>query len=398
VKTCIACSKEIPDSSAHCGFCGVRQPGDAPRQASYGLPALRGQPPPSTRPPTMTPAAAPVLVAPAEPIPAHLVPAASGPVTAMPPAAQTPPVAAAPIPAPTPSATYTTPPRPQYLASQSDRRGLAPVEPWSGTLRGLCVVLGVMVLGTFFAPWSVPEGGSPVFSWTVMGLAEGFGRVWPAVIAAAGFLAVLSGILPLPTSARGVIAALAGAGPLIVAVFSPGQAWGGLIDASGWRGIALMAGLLLTPVGLLLRSRYTASLLARLLASLGAAAILATVLVPGAGSVPLVGHIRAMGELGEPLAIAGEGWWIVVALLAALAFLVWMPRSTHAGERIYAWLLMLWLPALYGFLGLGPVVAGGAELLARTPYFAYLLVDLAVFVVLASYGLATVIGKGLEDA
>jgi len=202
--------------------------------------------------------------------------------------------------------------------------------------------------------------------------------------------------LPVPTSARGVVAALVGIGAIVLGATIGGVSGGGAgAFGGGWQGYALMAGLVLGAAGLLVRSKYRASALGRILPIIGCGAILAVFLVPAGGTIPLIGLVKMLGGGGG---LGFQHIWMLVLFVAAALGLIMslLPSSTSGGTGLFAWILILWV---FGGLLAGIVagiVDGNAAAILKQPGTLYILIDTLAFSALAAYGLATLFGKSLE--
>ena len=424
MKRCSSCSKDIPDAAMHCVFCGSKQPPVGPQQTvmgyasadllhslgvQHGQAPQPAQPPPQPRPVTPRPAPAPayspppgVPQGPPQAAPPAMVSAPfPDPVANLPTGARplytAPPPGVAPV-APLRAAPAAPAHRPAYLASDSAKRELAPFEPWAGSLRALMIVLGLLVVATYAAPWVIPEEGKMLFSWDALEevKAASAGGLVLYLFAASGLLALLLGILPVSTTVRGVGAAVAGAAPLLLLGFSGGDAIPGAGGGDlGWRIYALVTGLFVAPIGLVLRSQYRGSMAARLLATVGALGILTAFLVPDHGKVPLFALIDMVSQAdgGGAAALCAL---LALALFAVLALLAWLPSSTSGGATLWAWLIMLWAPALISVLVLAASRFEPAVLLRAPGGTVYMALDLFAVSVLSAYGIATLLGKAHE--
>src|SRR5262249_1891525 len=125
--------------------------------------------------------------------------------------------------------------RPQYLASQSMARDMAPTEPWAGSLRGMMIFFGIVLVATV----ALPVALSPMrFMWEVLTSSVPIQqKLWPLVLAAGGLLALLFGLLPVPTAARGIVAAIVGILPFVVMIIVGAPGGGGMsMPMAGWQG------------------------------------------------------------------------------------------------------------------------------------------------------------------
>jgi hypothetical protein len=284
--------------------------------------------------------------------------------------------------------------RPQYLASQSAARDMAPTEPWAGSLRKMMIVFGLILVATVVLPLSFDP---MTFMWKVLTTAAPMeAKLWPLVLAAGGFLALLFGLLPVPTTARGIVAAIVGILPfvLIMTMGSPGMGGGSALPFRGWMMYVLFAGIILGPPGLLLRSKYRGSGMSRVLTLIGCGAIIALFVIPQGGEIPLIGLFKAFGNAGAGKVLVSLVFMLALFAAAALGLLVTlMPSSVSLGTGFFAWIIMAWFFAL---TLAGIVMAGSPEQLFKSPAMIAFIFDFLAWPVLAGYGLATVIGKSLE--
>jgi hypothetical protein len=272
---------------------------------------------------------------------------------------------------------------PPYLASQTAHRAGRPVEPWKDSLRLMMFIFGVLLLGAFATPLTTDPMS---FQWDAILHGEGTAKLWPLILAATGLLSVVFAATPLQPAGRGVMAAILGLTGVVVPVV--------LASDTAWQHLVPMVGMILLIPGLLIRAEYRDAILPRLMVTIGALATLAPLLIPAAGTVPLVaafqGVINAEGTAKVPVAL--ELGQLVIVVLALLA---WLPAPSSGGAKVFAWLLLLWgvvthgaTIALAGGLGDKIPAAPNATLMAWAPGMA--------FAVLIGYGLATVFGKQLE--
>jgi len=115
---------------------------------------------------------------------------------------------------------------PPYLASQTASRMIRPVDPWHVGLRVWMIVWGVGLLAVFCIPLTT----SPlVFPWNTVLDGVGTERLPPLMLPAIGLLGVVLAIAPMPSAARGAIAAslgLAGiCAPMALADMNSAIAW-----------------------------------------------------------------------------------------------------------------------------------------------------------------------------
>ncbi len=293
-----------------------------------------------------TPLGAPVFGPSSGPIPAHLAP----------------PVSAAPTPG------Y----NPAYAAPASDPLG---------SLRTWSLVWGVLILVTFLLPIRL----SPL-TFEFLELGDVFGGGVQGILAVmmiptVGLLAIVFGAIPMSTLARGIACALIGLASFGVALaFAEHIAWQQIVD--------LVAPILLL-TGLILRSGYPGSLLARILVTLGSLATLALALIPlNGGGVPIVDKLTALGGM-DTRHLVQTVLELLELVLAVAALLAWLPRTASgAAKPIYFMLLVL--IAITPTVGMiiemgGDVVQSPALLLGWSGTFATL--------GLATYGLGAMFGK-----
>ncbi len=299
------------------------------------------------------------------------------------------------IPTSAATADATTPiARPKFLASETNARALAPVEPWAASLRLLMIVFGTLLVATFVAPWTTGEPHT-TFSWQVLSRAPTTSqKLLPIAIVVAGLLALVLGILPASTRARGA-GALA-AGGILFALF--GFAF--MHNNSGplgWRGYAIIATMLTGPAGLLLRAKYPASPAARVLGTIAGLATLAVFLIPIDGQVPIKA-LKLLTDQGGTARVIGYSGYLVLAAGAA-CLMVWMPPSATPLATLLAWANILLVPILIATV---LIVASSGEhidfkLIARAPVATiYPMIWFAAASALYGYGMATLIGKTHE--
>jgi hypothetical protein len=452
VKKCLSCAKDIPDTAFHCVFCGAKQgapqvagpaqrtimgyaasdlqkllpnqqQGGAPQQPQGYVQAGADQrtmmagvggaplPPPPNDQRTMMAGAGGAPMPPMPPMQPVQPMGGYGqqpmqPMQPMPPTGpggygqpqggyaqqqggygQQPPIA---MPGPSGQ-------RPQYLASQSAARDMAPTEPWAGSLRSMMIIFGLVLVATVVLPLSFDP---MTFMWKVLTTpAPMEAKLWPLVLAAGGLLSLLFGLLPVPTAARGIVAAIVGILPFIVMaiVGAPGGGVGGALPFGGWQGYMAMAGLILAPTGLLLRSQYRGSGLARVLTLIGCGAIIALFLIPAGGTLPIVGMLKSLGSGGVahflPLV-----WMLALVAAAALGLIMTiMPSSVSLGTSFFAWIIISWLFGL-SLIAIVVMIIGGGPIgaLFKAPASIAFIVDFLAWPALAAYGLATTFGKSLE--
>jgi hypothetical protein len=343
----------MPQSAANAKTMFVQGPGPAP------MPAPQPYAPPSAMAATLVPP-------PVQQIAVPVSPAGGRPMMAIP-AAQPPP----------------------YFASQTASRVIRPIEPWRDGLRAWMFLGGLGLIAAFVTPLTT----SPLsFAWRQVLDGAGTARLPPLTIAAVGLLSVVLAIVPMPALARGLLAALLAIAGIAVPI--------ALVGLPPWQALAPMIGTLILVPSLLVRAEYRDAMTARLLITLGAIGILLPFSVPQGGAIPLVSVFKALIDLPgqakiEPALIIGLITIVVISLLA------WLPAPVTGGAKVWAWLLILWALIVHVIHlvlagGIGGAITGapGPTLLG---WVAGGHAGLgAAYLVIAGYGLATVIGKQLE--
>jgi hypothetical protein len=279
---------------------------------------------------------------------------------------------------------------PPYLASQTAARMHAPVEPWESTLRMVMIIYGIVLLAAFAAPWSV-GGDKTVFAFTALGKMPTFMKVSIILIPGTGLLAVLLGALPLPAIGRGIAAACLGLLPVVYMLVG-----GPKVDALNLVSALAMLGLV---SGLILRSAYKSSMLARVLTTVGALAVIAMFVIPQAKYGDKMG-VKVMFDMLSDAPGKGKVKPItdlLPFLLAVFALLVWIPGPSGAGSIIMAW-IWITLPLLTAVVLLLISSDIGATLKGSLGGILWMPSALMAWTALFGYGLATVLGKQLEHA
>ncbi len=289
---------------------------------------------------------------------------------------------------PPPDAHPATPP---FLASQTLERMGAPQEPWADILGTLMLILGIALVACFVMPWSIGEDAVQ-FSWTHIADAPGAQKLNPLAIGITGLASVVFGLLSmgsLGTLARGVAAAALGALALIVEYL--------LVRAWAWSNLLELLAALTLISGLLLRSQYQRSMLARALATVGVVMTFAALLVPRGGEIVLFSHFEALAG-GSAGAVIQGLFTVLWDLLPLFALLCWLPAPGRAGAHVFAWLFIT-QPVLLGLVtALFSDHAGSFTGALTAGLRAYFLgpVALMAWLALLGYGMATVLGKQLE--
>src|SRR5574341_1085136 len=98
---------------------------------------------------------------------------------------------------------------------------------------GVMLLGGVILLATFFLPWSLGE--PKVFSWEAMRGVEGLRAFWPVVFLVAGFVAIVTSRTRLPAFLRVLGCILAGLAPVVFVAFFAREAIPFQGSPFGWR-------------------------------------------------------------------------------------------------------------------------------------------------------------------
>ena len=260
--------------------------------------------------------------------------------------------------------------------------GRRPLEPFRQGLMLVMIAFGILLLGAFATPLATKPELS--FWWNVLLDGEGLKKVEPIRLVGVGGLALLLGVLPLSAAIRGLFATLLGAA-LIALPIAVTRA---LPD---WRVLAPLAGMIILVTGLLLRFEYRESVWPRILATIGALAVLAAYVVPEGDLIPLVGLVESLGDNGMERVIPQ----LVLILLVVVCFGVWRRSPSGAGAKFLAWCLIL-----YSIVPHALAVAaseGFPDGISATP-FPMLMewVSGCAALGLLGYGLASMLGKTLE--
>ncbi len=280
---------------------------------------------------------------------------------------------------------------PPYLASQTAARMDSPVEPWEGTLRLVMLVFGIVLVVAFVAPWSI-GGQKTLFAWSGLGDAPTKAKIFALLIPGTGVLAILLGLLPLPSAGRGLSATLLGLVPIAYLAFV-------LAPKVEPLSALKVIGSLTLVSGLILRSQYKASMASRIMVTVGALAVIAFFLIPHApyGDKPmLVGLFSALGDA------PGKGKVMIIIqllpfVLAALSLLAWIPAPSGAASIVFAW-LWIFMPLIASITGL--LLGGdiGAHLKGGLSEVLWLPGAAMAWMSMLGYGVATLVGKQLEHA
>jgi len=258
-----------------------------------------------------------------------------------------------------------------------------PIEPWRDKLRMMMFIWGAVMLVVFATPLSV----DPLhFNWDELSGAPAKLLIMTVLPAAIGLLAIVFGSIPMPTLPRGIVAVVLGLSAILVPIF--------LTDVPGWQAwVGIVAMCTLIP-GLLVRNEYTDSLTARILVTIGVLCMLAPLLVPENGELPLVNFFKALID-APGKAKVGPILHVGLIVVVVMSLLAWMPSPATGAAKIFAWTILLWA-------SLEKTVAGiltahdPVDVFTKTPGQVVLWGLAAATLVFIGYGGATVIGKQLE--
>lgn len=243
------------------------------------------------------------------------------------------------------------------------------------------LVWSILLVVAFATPLSI----DPLqFNWDAIIHRTGLAEVPLLLVAAVGFLGVVVAAIPMPTLARGILAALFGLAGIVTPIVLVGE-------MPPWLVIAPLAGTIVTITSLVVRNEYTESLSARILITLGVIAMLVPWLVPQGSGIPLIALIKSVihGDVATPQIVS-----LITIALAVLALLAWLPGPATGGAALFAWLMLL-LPMVAHILAV--VLDGNIENVAKTPHAMLAAwIPASGYLVFASYGLGTVFGKVLE--
>ncbi len=215
-------------------------------------------------------------------------------------------------------------------------------------LRFTMLAAGVLLLGVFAAPWSLAD--DQAFIWQQLRRLSALAFAQRALLIIGGVLLIASALLPLSMRVRALVAMVVGLAELGLRL--PG--------ASG-RQVGLAMLLVLLPAALALRARSRGSRLARGLTALAVAGLLAQLLIPEQGTMPLLAGLSAPPT--ESLALFFKRLLPFALLgLSLLSLLVFLPRQSSAGAPLWAALLLLYLPLTSWLQAAALLGAGGLSL------------------------------------
>ena len=203
-------------------------------------------------------------------------------------------------------------------------------DPFAKPLRLVMLVFGILCLLMFVTPISVSPLG---FTFDMISGGEISALVVSLLPVIVGTIAILFSIIPMPTQVRGGIAAALMLAVTIYPLTLQGD--------PQWQQIVFVAPFLIVG-GLMFRHAYPAALVGRVVTTVGALMLLAPLVVPVGGDIPLWLTLKG--------AFAASGDALVIALvpLVPLVFavvgsvVVWIPAPSLAGAKIIAWLLIMW--------------------------------------------------------
>ena len=259
--------------------------------------------------------------------------------------------------------------------------------PGADPLRGVglwSLLFGILLVLYFVTPLSL----SPLtFSFaqfgTIFDQPVGLMLIF-LIIPVIGVLAILFGLLPMGTAAKGAAAGALGiAGLAIFLAFA---------DHVEWQHLASELGIVVLLAGLVIRGGYPSSLVARILVTIGALAVLAPELIPvGGGGVPLVAEFQALSDLPVMGMVTGfVGLFRLVLVIAAL--LAWLPGPGGGGAKIFYWGILVTFVASSV---IHVVDASGADAF-QTPAALLEWAPMVALYGLASYGIGALLGKTTE--
>ncbi len=268
---------------------------------------------------------------------------------------------------------------------------------WDDALTTQMLVFGVLLVACFVAPWSIGEG-STTFAWSILTVsgAAVTAKILPLLLVGTGLISVVVGALRPNNTTRALIAAAIGITPLVFLI--------GTSKPFRWQLLVAMIASLILVVGLIARSRHTQSMLARILVTLSVLAILALYLIPQNDAIPLKGLLDQLANMpGKAkvlpvigFAASGIAMGLIPLFLTLLCLLVWMPSSSRAATPFLIWALLLW-PLIASIVALAlseDILATAKASISAVLYFP--LAGVA-WMVLASFGIAGVIGEQIED-
>ncbi len=203
-------------------------------------------------------------------------------------------------------------------------------DPFAKPLRLVMFVFGILCLLMFVTPVSADP---LAFTFDMISGGEISALVVTLLPAIIGVVALLLSVIPMPTQVRGGIAAAL----MLAATIYPITLHG---DPQ-WQQIVFIAPFLVVG-GLMFRHAYPAAMVGRVVTTVGTLMLLAPLLVPVGGDLPLLLLFKgAFAASGSALVIALVQ--LVPLVLAVVGMLlVWIPAPSLAGVKVIAWLMIMW--------------------------------------------------------
>jgi hypothetical protein len=257
-------------------------------------------------------------------------------------------------------------------------------DPWLAPLRIVMFAWGLILLAVFATPLSLDP---LTFHWDGLDKLATIGQLLTLLSPAIGLLSVIMALLPMPTRARGILAALLGLAGLIVPLVIIGE-------MPAWQTLLVLAGSLVLFVGLLLRNTYTDSLLARALVTAGVICVLLPYLVPLHGEIALVNTFKVL-VAGPSKARIMPIVEIVLIALVAMSLLAWIPPPATGGAKVFAWTILLWNTAARALAAI-VATADIVEVAKAAPAGLDAWAELAALIAIAGYGLATSVSRRMD--
>jgi len=262
----------------------------------------------------------------------------------------------------------------------------------AGPVKAMMLVAGILLIVSFVVPTTTDPMAFPFEALKSLGDLSTEALLSTLVVPVIGVLALVLALLPLGAAARGGLALVLGlAGSGVVAYASK------VFDHFEWQVTVVLVGELLIYAGLVARSAFTGSTPARILATLGALAVLATLLVPDHDSIPLVDLFKGFGASTGELVLSVT--MLASVLFAVLALLAWLPASSGAGAKVLAWLGLGFTLASIGLnqpsfvLTIASWLTTDVGAVAQKPGALLQWAPVTAFLGLAGWGLAGVVGR-----
>ena len=261
-----------------------------------------------------------------------------------------------------------------------------------GSVKGMMLIAGILLIVAFVVPTTTDPMAFPFEGLKSLGDLPTPELLSTLVVPVVGVLALLLAFLPLGASARGALAFVLGLAGLGVVAYAMR-----VFDRFEWQVMVMLVGELLIYAGLVARSAFTGSMIARIFATIGALAVLATLLVPDHDGIPLVDLFKGFsgGTSDKVLTVT----MLASVLLAVLALLAWLPAPSGAGAKLLAWLGLAFTLATLSFLQPSFVITiagwltGDIGAVAKAPGALLAWAPVTAFLGLAGWGLAGVVGR-----